>query len=152
MEYVKGSMFGNRSKGTTASKAINSWGRKLQSDWLIGVAYNAESDTIDESGNIIEAPRILNLQKVRSIGYLKELVSWNPDENFDRISAMGMLMILRADREKFEQHKYEDKVKTIMDDPWFGRWGNPSGKVKPVNPAKGNGVFAIPQGNIPKYN
>jgi hypothetical protein len=152
MEYVKGNMFGNRSKGTCASKAINSWGRKLQSDWLINIAYNAEDDKVDESGNIIEAPRILNLRKVRSIGYLKELVSWNPDENFDRISAMGMLMILRADREKFEQHKYEDKVKTIMDDPWFGRWGAPSGKIKPTNPAKGKGVFAIPQGNIPKYN
>ena len=45
----------------------------------------------------------------------RELISWNPDDNFDRVSAMGMLMILRAEREKFEQHKYEDKIKVLIE-------------------------------------
>jgi len=142
MEYVKGNMFGNRSKGTTASKIINSWSRKLQADWLIEDAYAPpEEDEKDASGNIIQKPRLMNLHKVRSIGYLKELLAWNPDDNFDRISAMGMLMILRADREKFEQHKYEDKVKTVLDDPWFKRWGKFGNKPKVVNPAKNIEAF-----------
>lgn len=125
MEYVKGNMFGNRSKGTNASKQINAWGRKLQADWLISQAYQPfeEGEEKDELGNIIEQPKLLNLHKVRSIGYVKELIAWNPDDNFDRVSAMGMLMILRADREKFEQRKYEDKVQTVLDDPWFNRFG-----------------------------
>jgi hypothetical protein len=124
MEYVKGNMFGNRSKGTNASKQINAWGRKLQADWLISTAYQPfDEEDKDELGNPIEKPKLLNLHKVRSIGYIKELIAWNPDDNFDRVSAMGMLMILRADREKFEQRKYEDKVQTVLDDPWFGRFG-----------------------------
>ena len=125
MEYVKGTMFGNRSKGTNASKQINAWGRKLQADWLISQAYLPfDEEEKDELGNVIEQPKLLNLHKVRSIGYIKELIAWNPDDNFDRVSAMGMLMILRADREKFEQRKYEDKIKTVLDDPWFSRFGS----------------------------
>jgi hypothetical protein len=137
MDYAKGITFGNRAKGTNANKAVNAWGRKLQADWLIGTAYTPfEEEEKDEKGNVLESPRFLNLHKVRSLGYIRELISWNPDDNFDRISAMGMLMILRADREKFEQHKYEDKVKTIVDDPWFKKFGGFSNKVKIINPAK----------------
>ena len=137
MEYVKGAMFGNRSKGTTASKIINSWGRKLQADWLIESAYSMiTEDELDSQGNPIQKPTLLNVHKVRSIGYLKELIAWNPDDNFDRVSAMGMLMILRADRAKFERNKYEEKVKTRLDDPWFTRFAPMYKRVKPTNPAK----------------
>jgi hypothetical protein len=139
MEYTKGPAFGNRAKGTNANKAINAWGRKLQADWLISQAYTPfveDEAELDENGNIIEAPIVLNLQKVRSLGYIRELIAWNPDDNFDRVSAMGMLMILRAEREKFEQHKYEDKIKTIMDDPWFSRYSGITKKHKIQNPAK----------------
>lgn len=139
MDYVKGVAFGNRAKGTSANKMINSWGRKLQADWLISTAYNPfveDEVVLDELGHIVETPKLLNLHKVRSIGYLKELISWNPDDNFDRVSAMGMLMILRADRAKYEQHKYEDKIKTIIDDPWFARFSGVTHKRKIVNPAK----------------
>lgn len=136
MDYVKGISFGNRSKGTPANKAVNSWSRKLQADWLIGIAYNPfEKDEVDELGQLKEKPQLLNLHRIRSIGYLKELLAWNPDDNFDRISAMGMVMILRADREKFEQHRFEEKVKTVLDDPWFKRMGT-FPKTKVVNPAK----------------
>ena len=140
MDYIKGATFGNRSKGTCTNKMINAWGRKLQADWLIGQAYIPfEENPTDEQGNVIERPSLLNLHKVRSIGYLKELIRWNPDDNFDRISAMGMLMVLKADREKYEQYRYEDKIKTVLDDPWFKNFGGFSGKVKIVNPAKSLG-------------
>jgi hypothetical protein len=117
---------------------INAWGRKLQADWLISPAYSPFKDDElekDDQGNLLEVPQLLNLQKIRSLGYIRELISWNPDDNFDRISAMGMLMILRADRAKFEQNRYEDKIKTITDDPWFKKFmGAPKQKIK--NPAK----------------
>ncbi len=134
MDYVKGVSFGNRSKGFTASKAINAWGRKLQKDWMISHAYVPVEDEFDKDGNKIEKPILLNLHKIRSIGYIKELISWNPDDNFDRISAMGATMILRADREKYEQYKYQEKIKSVLDDPWFKKFGYP--KVKIINPAK----------------
>lgn len=137
MDFAKGPTFGNRSKGTRANLEINRFGRKLQADWLISQAYIPfEEEETDSSGNVIEKSIKLNLHRVRSIGYLKELIAWNPDDNFDRISAMGMLMILRADRAKYEQHKYEDKIKTIVDDPWFRKFGGFSSKPKITNPAK----------------
>jgi hypothetical protein len=126
MEYVKGTSFGNRAKGTNANKMINAWGRKLQADWLIGQTNISDEDS--------EAPSVLNLHRIRSIGYLKELIAWNPDNNFDRVSAMGMAMILRADREKFEQYKFQDKVKTVLDDSWFKKTF--VGRSKVINPAK----------------
>jgi len=139
MDYVKGVSFGNRSKGFTASKPINAWGRKLQKDWMISTAYvpSEDEDEFDKDGNKIEKPMLLNLHKIRSIGYIKELIAWNPDDNYDRISAMGAAMILRADREKYEQFKYQDKIKGILDDPWFKKFGGPKHKV--INPAKSLG-------------
>lgn len=127
MDYVKGAMFGNKSKGTSVNKAINAWGRKLQADWMLHEAYLPfEEEELDDDGNIIERPRLLNLHKIRSIGYLKEAISWNEDDNFDRISAMSMVMIFREDRMKYEIKKTEERIKTIYDDPWFKRNYNKS--------------------------
>jgi intein/homing endonuclease len=125
MDQAKGSLIGNRAKGTNTNKFIASWGRKLQADWLVSTAYTSEEEEV----------KVLNLHKVRSVGYLKELLAWNPDINTDRVSAMGMCMILRADREKYEHHKFQEKMKTIYDDPWFKKFG--STKIsKVMNPAK----------------
>jgi hypothetical protein len=102
--------FGNKKKGTTASATINAWGRRLQADWQISPAYGEENE-----GK-------LNLHKIRSIGYLKECIGWNPDGNFDRVSAMGMLMIYREEVAKIEIRRVLDKNKTRFEDPWFNKW------------------------------
>lgn len=95
-ELVTSRGFGNKLKGTIATTPINVWGRRLQADWLISNAVGTEVSHDD--GTITTK---LNLQTLRSLGYIKELISWNPDGNFDRVSAMGMLMILREDRLKY---------------------------------------------------
>ena len=96
MQYVKTAGYGNKSLGTNSGKTINAWGRRLQRDWLLAPAINKNTD---EDGNIID--NTLNLHKIRSLAYLEELIKWNSDGNFDRVSAMGMCMILRADKMKF---------------------------------------------------
>ena len=48
-----------------------------------------------------------NYEKIRSIPYLQECISWNEDGNFDRVSAMDMVMILREDVRK-TQFSYEE--------------------------------------------
>lgn len=40
---------------------------------------------------------VTNLQTIRSVGLLKELISWSKDINADRVSALGMLMIYREE-------------------------------------------------------
>ena len=104
MDYVKGSGYGNKAKGCNATAQINTWGRRLQRDWLMSPAYMQD---VDEDGN--QVGQKLNMHCIRSIAYIEELIGWNPDGNFDRISAMGMLMIYREDRLKYI-HQRDNKI------------------------------------------
>jgi hypothetical protein len=58
---------------------------------------------------------IPNLRRIRSIGYIKECIAWNPDINTDRVSAMDMVMILREDRAKYT-NKYEEPINENVND------------------------------------
>ncbi len=118
LDYVKGSTFGNKSKGTGATTAINIWARRLQADWMLKT-YEDEIEN-KETGKI-EIVSKMNLHKERSIGYLREASAWNPHINTDRISARGMVMIYREEMEKYESRQLMSKVKTLSSDPFFDR-------------------------------
>jgi len=111
MEYIKQKYAtGNKSKGTPPTPAINSWGRRMQADWMM-------------TKNIFDPNDKLNLHRIRSIGYLKECAQWNPDGNFDRVSGGIMLFILRASKIKYvelnkENAKNKDKM-AYSSDPFF---------------------------------
>lgn len=98
MDYIKDSGYGNTSKGTRASKEVNKWGRTLQAEWMKNFqdGNNTNRNLEDEDGNV----RKLNLHSLRDIAYIEEAIKWNADGNFDRVSAAGMLFILREDRYK----------------------------------------------------
>jgi hypothetical protein len=121
--------YGNKKKGTNSGTQVNAWGRRLQADWLTSNAYGTGGH--DDEGNPV--PPLMNLQMIRTIGYIKELIAWHPDLNADRVSAMGMLMILRADLEKLEVRISEKKVKGIFDDPFFKRTGKTLSSYSYVN-------------------
>ena len=77
----------NRGKGTPGTDPINKYARELILAWLLEpVAPGSEK---------------LNLHTIRSIALLKELEYWNKDDNFDRVSSLGMLMIIEEDRYKY---------------------------------------------------
>lgn len=100
MDMLKPSM--SNPKGTRATKQINAWGRQLQVSWMLSEAYT-NKDTDEKK---------LNLHTIRSLGYLEECIVWNHDGNFDRVSAMGMLFILREDRIRRQQSLRKEEVKT----------------------------------------
>jgi hypothetical protein len=104
MDMMRPGMYGNKAKGTNSGKMINRWGRRLQADWLMQEAYN-NTEEEEENGSR------LNMHTIRSVGYLKELIAWNIDLNADRVSAMGMLMILREDRAKIVVDINQEKRK-----------------------------------------
>ena len=115
MEMTKATnLYGNRAKGTHANNKINTWGRQLQADWMLSKIYNPDDENDTR----------LNLHRIRSLGYLEECIYWNPDGNFDRVSAAGMLFILREDRfkrtktAKENQHK---QVSKLANDPFFSK-------------------------------
>jgi hypothetical protein len=113
MDMVKATnLYGNKAKGTHANKEINKWGRMLQAQWM---QTKAHGDDEDER---------LNLHRLRSLAYIEECIAWNSDGNFDRVSAMGMLMILREDRVKRTQSAKDNQdknIKKISNDNFFNK-------------------------------
>jgi len=59
---------------------------------------------------------------IYSPAIIKELIMWNPDGNFDRVSALGMVMWHDA---TMQSHtiKREKEVKTFLDNSYFAKMG-----------------------------
>lgn len=105
------SKIGNKKYGTMASAQVNAYALRLIKSWLDTIAYGEEP----ESG-------ITNLHKIKSLGLLDELIYFTPDGNFDRISALGMLLILKEDKYKIyerEDKKKKEVVKDLSEDKFF---------------------------------
>lgn len=86
--------YGNKAKGTNASASINDLGRQLYKSWLLKkiTKVNQKEDGTEETITYN------HLFDVRNKALLLETKDWNSVGNFDRVSAMGMLMLLREDK------------------------------------------------------
>jgi hypothetical protein len=112
MEIVKSTLYGNRSKGTRTTKEVIKLGKTFQRQWML-TPY--EEERYDEKTNEVSTMTIPNLRRIRSIGYIKECIAWNPDINTDRVSAMDMVMILREDRVKMTEKFEESRTESVND-------------------------------------
>ena len=114
--------YGNKSKGTNASPAINAYARSRLRSWLLSPVPIIQK--IDGEDQEVMVPRLFT---VRNRALLKELVNYNSEGNFDRISAMGMLMLLREDKMiKYQgevSKEKQEKANSNYDgnDPFFKR-------------------------------
>lgn len=113
IEEVKGALLGNKAKGTRVTQGISAQGKRLQKSWLL-----APYTRIDGEG---EESKTVMLRTIKSIGYLEELEQWNSDGNFDRVSAMDMVMILREDRMKHMMNKEKDELEYIEEDSFIAK-------------------------------
>jgi len=104
------SKIGNKRKGTTASKPVNAYGLRLILDWLLAPAYGKDSE------------EILNLHTIKSVGLLRELLNYNNTGNFDRVSALIMLMILKEEKVKYIERAQKQKVNDVASDPFFDQF------------------------------
>jgi hypothetical protein len=117
----KANTIGNNALGTAPSIGVNVWGRELALTWMSQQAYGEE-----------EGSEKTNLDVIRSVPLLKEVIAWNPDVgNYDDVSALGMLMILREDKMKFKVHTTNIISTVSSQDYWFKRFGN--GYKNPIN-------------------
>lgn len=130
MNYVKVIGGGNKGVGTNTNKEINTWGRRLQADWMIQLVYKSVPDEqLGEHGRSDEAEENdekslpeYNLRSLRSLGYIKEAIAWNPDGNFDRVSAGNMLFILREQKLKYiETGRPQNREMDLSEDDFFSR-------------------------------
>jgi hypothetical protein len=98
----------NTSKGINASGKVNQTARDFIKSWLLEkVSENSEQRV---------------LETIYSSALLKELIMWNPQGNFDRVSSMGMVLWHDATmRRETEQRTKE--VKTFLDSDYFQNMG-----------------------------
>lgn len=85
--------YGNKARGTNATAPVNAFARNLLRSWLLKPVPVIQ--TVDGEEQEVLVP---NLYTLRNRALIKELIMYNSEGNFDRISAMGMLMLLREDR------------------------------------------------------
>lgn len=114
---VKPESYGNKVKGTNASAGINSYAKDLLRNWLTRPEVVQKTD----DGEEVTTPALYSLMN-RAL--IKELINYNTVNNFDRISAMGMLMLLREDRiisyhGDASHSKDSPRINPLAVDPFF---------------------------------
>jgi hypothetical protein len=98
----------NTAKGINASNRVITTGIDWIASWLLQpVAKNSN---------------ILNLDNIESPAILQELIKWNPDGNFDRVSAMIMLFWHEETLNKVEKDEQERKI-TFLESDFFAKRG-----------------------------
>lgn len=121
-QMIKEVGYGNKAKGTNATIAINSYGRNLLRAWLLRPTVVIQE--VDGEPTEVIIPALFTL---RSRALIKELINFNNEGNFDRISSMGMLMLLREDKMityqgNVSREKQEKASKNYLgNDPFFSR-------------------------------
>lgn len=121
-QMIKEIGYGNKAKGTNATLAINSYGRNLLRAWLLRPTVVIQE--VDGEPAEVTIPALFTL---RSRALIKELINYNSEGNFDRISSMGMLMLLREDKMityqgNISREKQEKASKSYLgNDPFFNR-------------------------------
>ena len=121
-QMIKDTGYGNKAKGTNATEAINAFARNRLRAWLLKPTTVIQ--IVDGEETEVDIP---NLFTLRSRAFIKELINYNSEGNFDRISAAGMLMLLREDRiilyqGKVSKEKQEAANSSYLgNDPFFKR-------------------------------
>lgn len=105
---IKVSSIGNKSKGTRMNNTLISYGLEELLGYLEKQAYDKPEG-------------VRNMDTIKSPALLRELIGYSPDINCDRVSALLLLMIMRADRERITQLTHNREVKSKSSDPIWKR-------------------------------
>ncbi len=90
-QMVKYSMFGSAVKGVTVNSAVIAFANGLIRDWL-NKTYPVERK--DERGEV-HMEQVPQLYRLRNRALVQELISYGPEVNTDRISALAQVMLYR---------------------------------------------------------
>lgn len=93
-QLVKYSNFGSNRYGVNANAAINNFANGLIRDWLLKEVTMYKKD---EHGEDMEVTMPM-LYTLKNKALIEELVAFNPINNFDRIRALGMVMLYREEK------------------------------------------------------
>jgi hypothetical protein len=127
-QLIKETGYGNKARGTNATAAINAYARNLLRAWLLRPTIIVQE--VDGEPTEVSVPALFT---VRNRALIKELINYNSEGNFDRISSMGMLMLLREDKmityqgDVSRERAEKASSSYLGNDPFFER------NYKPVN-------------------
>ena len=118
-EITKVPGVGNNSKGYTANKFINSYGRLLYRNWLLTPVPIIQ--IVDGEQTEMMVPRLYTM---KSKALIQESIQWESLGNYDRVSAMTALMLYREFmviqyQGDFSQERVEAKDKTYLGNDKF---------------------------------
>ena len=111
IEQQKTNAYASIGKGTRTTSGLTEDAIRLQKSWMLGkIEYVGKDDEIIST---------IKLRRIRSLGYLEELYEYNQDNNFDRVSAMNMVMILRQERIKLTELLTSEKIENYEEEDPF---------------------------------
>lgn len=90
-QLIKVRGYGNSSKGVSATKPINDYANTLIREWLIKpvtIQVSEDNETVEKV--------VPNLAFIKNRALLQELIQFDDKNNFDRVRALGMLMLYRG--------------------------------------------------------
>ena len=93
-QLIKYSNWGNSSKGVQATMPIKAFGLGLIRDWLLKPVV---TEVTNDEGVTMQIT-LPNLYYIKSRALLRELASFNPDLNVDRIMALLQVMLYREEK------------------------------------------------------
>ena len=102
-DKVKGENYGNTAYGVNAGTFVNDFARERLNNWF----RKPVKKTIVQDGQEVEITK-MNLYYCRNRALLQEASQWNPDGNFDRVSACGQ----KRKRRKLRQRKMITLIET----------------------------------------
>lgn len=107
-DMIRGSRYGNSSKGVPTLDNIKAHADMLIRDWL------CKPVTIVNDND--EEITVKNLSFIRNRALLQELAAYNPEINTDRVRALGVLMIAR-EQESVYYGGIGTKTRVVEEDP-----------------------------------
>ena len=114
-QMIKVQGYGNSAKGTVATAAINNYALELIRRWLL--IPTTVIRNIDGKEQEVSIPNLFNIQ---SRALLQELIGYNSEGNFDRVSSLGMLMLLREDKVIMHQGNFSTAKEDTSDRNYLG--------------------------------
>jgi hypothetical protein len=94
IQLIKYSAFGSNKYGVNAGPAINNFANDKIRQWLLREISVVTTDN-EGNENMVMVPQ---LYTIRSRALLEELINFDPVRNFDRIRALGMVMLYREEK------------------------------------------------------
>jgi hypothetical protein len=96
--------------GTSPTPPVQKYARGLIVKWLSTSTNNQEA--VEET----------MLHTMRQVALIKELIAWDPENNFDRVDALSMLMLAFEENEKYNNIEYINEKADLNKMKYFGKW------------------------------